>query len=178
MRLLVRTHETRGDIAGLMAQRIAAEVPDAAIQRIAPLGQLFREFTGRLQIIAALAVLFGGCAFVVCVLALMSAVDAAVSSRWRELALRLALGSTMAAALRHVLWPSMAFAFSGVAISASLIVLLGPNIYLSLVGTTNPKLAVVAVVTSVGLAAVIVFTSLATSWRAYRIEPSRVLAQL
>lgn len=178
MRFLVRAHPSRRDTGAVVRELVAAEMPFAAIHRVASLTQMFRDSIGRLRIVATLGVAFGVCALVVCLFALMSAVDLAISSRWRELAIRLALGASMGQALRQVLMPFLVFAFGGVLLSAISVIAAGSDLYLAWVGSMDMALPAISLSTSFFLLIVITLTALASSYRAYRIQPSRVLTQL
>ena len=159
----LRTAAALNDVAALIRA-----IADGCLVRVETMDERYVRAHGDLRIAASLTSVFGAVAFLVAMVGLYGVASFLVTSRTKEIGIRVALGAGRGDIRRLVLAPALRVVTMGVAIGA-----LAAVVVSRVVGSQVPGLFTGDPLTYAGVIAAVVATSLAATWR-----PSRQAAAL
>jgi ABC-type antimicrobial peptide transport system permease subunit len=155
------------------------------VTSVAPLAQRVASATQSERFNLILVAGFAIMALLIAAIGIYGALAYAATARWREFGVRLALGATPRALLRHVLWQAARLGLVGgiIGVAGALLVAvsLGDALYLVRgqhmgmlfgVTTTDPWSLTGAVI---GVVTIALIAGAVPAWRVARIDPARVL---
>jgi predicted permease len=183
--LLVRGHGEDASMAAALRSAAAAVDSTMPVTGVAPLAQRVASATQSERFNLILVAGFAIMALLIAAIGIYGALAYAATARWREFGVRLALGATPRALLRHVLWQAARLGLVGgiVGVGGALLVAvsLGDALYLVRgqhmgmlfgVTTTDPWSLTGAVI---GVVTIALIAGAVPAWRVARIDPARVL---
>lgn len=160
---------------GTFARTLAATDRDVASARMRPLRDYVDDFLAPRRFSAASLIGFASVALALATLGVFGTVGYSVAQRRREIGLRLALGSTPAGVVRHVMQPVLAIAVVGVVLGMVGVVVTRKAVAGLLFGVAATEPLVLAGV-SLSLLAISALAAALPAQRAAKIAPVTVLA--
>jgi predicted permease len=176
MGVAVRTEGDPFEALAPVQREIAALDKDLAVSRVRLLEDYARDARAVQRFTMVLAAAFAGMALVLGGLGVYGVVAHAVSSRQREIGLRLALGSTSAGIARFVLRHGAVLVIAGIAIGF-LGALASRRLIEGLLFGIEPSDPTTLMVVPLALAAIAILASWLPARRATRVDPAVVLRQ-
>jgi predicted permease len=172
--LLVRTHDDPSRIMPALAARVRAISPGLPLDRIQLVAEALAESRSATRFNATLTTTFAGLALLLSMIGVYGLVATDVTARWRELAVRLALGASHRGALWTVLRPSAVVMAGGIVVGLIGALSVGPAVRSLLHGVGSTDLLTFAVVPALLAATGILAASLAAA-RVLRANPAATL---
>jgi len=117
--LVVRTALPLTQVAALVGERVRSVDPEVRVMRVAPLAQLLEKPLARPRFNARLIAAFGLTALALASIGLYTMMSAFVRQRYREIAIRVALGASASNVRRLVLAEGLRLTLAGVALGLS-----------------------------------------------------------
>ncbi len=158
--LLVRTKGDPQLVISALGNRMRAVAPSLPFDRVGRVAEALEESRAVTRFVTQVTATFAGLALLLSMIGVYGLTAGDVSARWREVAIRLALGSSRRDALWTVLRPCTAVLTAGTALGVLGIVGVGPGLASLLhgVGTADvPTLAVAPILLSgIGLLAAVI----------------------
>jgi predicted permease len=183
--LLVRGHGDDASMAAALRSAAAAVDSTIPVTSVAPLAQRVASATQSERFNLILVAGFAIMALLIAAIGIYGALAYAATARWREFGVRLALGATPRALLRHVLWQAARLGLVGgiIGVAGALLVAvsLGDALYLvpgqhmgMLFGvTTTDPLSLAGAL--IGVVTIALIAAVVPASRVARIDPARVL---
>jgi predicted lysophospholipase L1 biosynthesis ABC-type transport system permease subunit len=172
--LLVRTHGDPRSVISALRTRLHAVAPELAFDRIGRVAEALEESRAVTRFVTQATATFAGLALLLSMIGVYGLTAGDVSARWRELAIRLALGASRRDALWTVIRPCAAVLAAGTALGILGAVSVGPGLASLLHGVSPADLPTLTVapilLSSIGLLAAIVAAK-----RVLRADPAATL---
>lgn len=150
--------------------------PNAPVYRIAALTDLVARSEARRQFVLAILTSFSAVVLALAMIGVYGILALFVSSRRRELALRMALGASGIAMFRHVLAQGLRLAGTGIVLGVAASLFLGRFLSSMLYGVRNGDPATLATVVAT-LAVATLLACAVPAWRAARVSPEATLRE-
>jgi hypothetical protein len=172
--LVVRTDgDPRSAMAALTA-RLRAVAPSLALDRTRRVAEALEQSRGVTRFAMQLANLFAALAVVLAMIGIYGLTAGEVTARWRELAVRLALGASRRDALWTVLRPCGIVLMTGAALGLAGAISIGPTLASQLHGV-GPRDAVTLLLTPLLMGLVGVVAAVVAGSRVLRADPAATL---
>jgi putative ABC transport system permease protein len=172
--LVVRTNgDPRSAMAALTA-RLRAVAPSLALDRTRRVAEALEQSRGVTRFAMQLANLFAALAVVLAMIGIYGLTAGEVTARWRELAVRLALGASRRDALWTVLRPCGIVLMTGAALGLVGAISIGPTLASQLHGV-GPRDAVTLLITPLLMGLVGVVAAVVAGSRVLRADPAATL---
>jgi predicted permease len=174
--LLVRTHGDPRPVIPALRTRLRALAPEFAFDRMGRVAEALEESRGVTRFITQATATFAGLALLLSMIGVYGLTAGDVSARWRELAIRLALGASRRDAIWTVIRPCAAVLGGGTALGIAGAVSVGPGLASLLHGVgpaDAPSLAVAPILlSSIGL-----LSAMLAARRVLRADPALTLRE-
>jgi predicted lysophospholipase L1 biosynthesis ABC-type transport system permease subunit len=117
--LLVSAHGDPRAVVPLLIERLRAAAPALALDRMRPVADMLAESRALATFTTELALVFAALAVLLSVVGVYGLVSGEVAARWREIAIRVALGSSQHDVLWAVIKPSVVLLAAGALVGAA-----------------------------------------------------------
>ena len=172
--LIVRAHGDPRSIIPALTNRLRTTAPDLAVDRVRRVAEELEQGRAVTRFSTQVAAAFAGMALLLSAIGVYGLVASDVSVRWRELAVRLALGASPREAFWTVIRPCAAVLGAGAALGMFGAVSVGPALA-SLLHGVNPSDAPAIVVAPLLLGAAGILAAGLAARRVLRADPAATL---
>ena len=172
--LLVRTHGDPRSILSALTSRLRAVAPGLPFDRVGRVAEALEESRAVTRFVTQVSATFAGLALLLSLIGVYGLTAGDVSARWRELAIRLALGASRRDALWTVIRPCAAVLGAGTVLGIVGAVSVGPGLASLLHGVSPLDVSTLAVAPIV-LGAVGLLAAIVAAKPVLRTDPAATL---
>jgi ABC-type antimicrobial peptide transport system permease subunit len=172
--LLVSAYNDPRSTVPSLTSRLRAVAPNLALDRVRRVAETLEEGRSPTRFNTQLAATFAGLALLLSMIGVYGLTAAEVSARWRELAIRLAMGATQRTALWLAIRPCAVILVVGAAIGVLGALSIGPGLTSLLHGVTPDDPSTLMAVPIV-LCAMGILAAFLAAVRVLRADPAEIL---
>ena len=171
---IVRAQGSADAVAPILRQAVDAVDPLLPFAEVRAMSEVQMEAVALPRLLMVLLLVLAGAAALLTAVGIHGLIAASVTERTREIGIRLALGATLAGAVRTIAAPGVVMALIGIA-AGTLIARLAVHLLQSLIWGVTPTDPVTFLTVAGFFLAVAVFASLLPALRILRLDPATTL---